>query len=54
MKRGAIDMQRAAADLTFVNQVQQILPDLFRTQSLGRGVEVLGEALDGLHISVNG
>jgi len=52
MERGALDLKGGAVP-AFMDQVQQILPDRFRAKPLGRSVEVLGEALDCLHVGVD-
>jgi hypothetical protein len=53
VERGAVDLQRIGAHLPLIDQVEQILPDLFRAEAFGRGMEVPGEALDSLQIDAS-
>ncbi len=50
----AVYLYRAGADVMVVEQIEEILANLLGAELGRRGVEMLGVALDGVDIGVNG
>ena len=54
LQRGPMDLKRIGSNFPVFDQIQQVLPDLFRSQLVRRFAEILRKALDGIEVSLDG